>query len=701
MIWNKLKNIGLVLPAGMVMTCAAVSLTGKEPPDYISLIPEISATEMLAASGMEGVAGTASLKDTVAGAGLTTAGGMADSAGAEVMGTEALIGAGEIAGSSETGNSTAMASGSATAGITTGENQQTAHSESGNGSDTKAAGVAGTSGNRRSVGLPQAESSDTGYLDGTYRGTGDGFGGEMTVEVKVKDGRITSVRVLEHQETPAFLQSAMSLCGQIVSSQGTKVDTVSGATYSSKGIIGGARNALAKAVSGKRKEDSSTGVSKANSMRRSEEKPADSSTNQTTGNSGTESKNKTSDGNRKEKSSDGKNNKNNSGGKTNEKTSGGKTKEKISGGESKEKSSGTDDPKGNGSKRKDTDSGEKLVYKNGTYSGTGTGFSGKLKASVVVKKGKIESIEVVESSDDEVFLNRARQIIPEIIRNQNTEVDVISGATYSSGGILEAVEHALEKAYSTSSDHEEQTGETKNAGTRNTKNGGAKDTQSAGTKSNQNDAKKDTKNGGAGNNQNDAKKDTKNGGANSNKNGTETGIQSEGGTTKDTQKEGSKTKETKKDGKKNSENAENGRENTGNSESGTESPEEKETVPSVEKYLFADGTYKGTAVCTPDESEDFWEYCIDLEIIVKEDAIKEIRGVKGYGDNYLVSNTFFINTSLNGSGKKPGLTEQLLGLGRLEGVNALNRVDLVSGATCSSCAILDACRDALEKGWIK
>ena len=85
------------------------------------------------------------------------------------------------------------------------------------------------------------------YKDGTYTGTGKGFGGQMTVQVTIKDGKITQVKILNHKDGASYINRASSILSAIVAKQSTNVDTVSGATYSSVGIIQATRNALSKA----------------------------------------------------------------------------------------------------------------------------------------------------------------------------------------------------------------------------------------------------------------------------------------------------------------------------------------------------------------------------------------------------------------------------------------------------------------------
>ena len=83
-------------------------------------------------------------------------------------------------------------------------------------------------------------------------------------------------------------------------------------------------------------------------------------------------------------------------------------------------------------------------YKDGTYTGTGTGYSGKLTVQVTIKDGAISEIEITDTTDDKAYLSMATDVIDSIIEEQKTEgVDTVSGATYSSQGILEAVENAL------------------------------------------------------------------------------------------------------------------------------------------------------------------------------------------------------------------------------------------------------------------
>ena len=86
-------------------------------------------------------------------------------------------------------------------------------------------------------------------------------------------------------------------------------------------------------------------------------------------------------------------------------------------------------------------------YKDGTYTGEADGFGGTVAVEVTVKDGKIEAVEVTSAEkEDGAYLAMAEDIIPKIIEAQSAEVDTISGATFSSTGIKNATEQALEQA---------------------------------------------------------------------------------------------------------------------------------------------------------------------------------------------------------------------------------------------------------------
>lgn len=77
-----------------------------------------------------------------------------------------------------------------------------------------------------------------------YTGEGKGMGGTLTVEMTVEDGVITALDVVSHEDTPGICESAIEqVPAAIVANQSLAVDTVSGATVTSKAIIEAATNA--------------------------------------------------------------------------------------------------------------------------------------------------------------------------------------------------------------------------------------------------------------------------------------------------------------------------------------------------------------------------------------------------------------------------------------------------------------------------
>ena len=91
----------------------------------------------------------------------------------------------------------------------------------------------------------QAGESGGSYKDGTYQGTATGFGGDITVDVTIADGKIADVEILSaDKEDSAYLTMAKDIIPEIIDAQSADVDTISGATFSSTGI----KNATAQAL---------------------------------------------------------------------------------------------------------------------------------------------------------------------------------------------------------------------------------------------------------------------------------------------------------------------------------------------------------------------------------------------------------------------------------------------------------------------
>lgn len=86
---------------------------------------------------------------------------------------------------------------------------------------------------------------DGNYKDGVYIGNGKGNNGDITVEVVVEGGNIVSVTLKEHSETEGIYESAeKTVAAEIIRKQTADVDSVAGATNSSKGIMEAVSNAL-------------------------------------------------------------------------------------------------------------------------------------------------------------------------------------------------------------------------------------------------------------------------------------------------------------------------------------------------------------------------------------------------------------------------------------------------------------------------
>ena len=87
------------------------------------------------------------------------------------------------------------------------------------------------------------------------------------------------------------------------------------------------------------------------------------------------------------------------------------------------------------------------VYKDGTYTGEAEGYGGMIQVEVTLAGDEITSINVVSApGEDSAYLSQAESVINSVISAQSTDVDTVSGATFSSTGILNAVDEALGKA---------------------------------------------------------------------------------------------------------------------------------------------------------------------------------------------------------------------------------------------------------------
>lgn len=220
------------------------------------------------------------------------------------------------------------------------------------------------------------------YTDGTYKGSGNGFRGKTEVTVTVESGVITDITIDSYNDDKEFFQKAKSgVIADIIKSQTTDVDAVSGATFSSNGIIEAVKNALG--------EEISEAAEPATEQNKKQQKRIETTT---------EAFESTTEATTEAATSDD--------------------------------SSTAADTAGQ--------------FADGVYTGTGNGFRGATNVTVTVENGEITDITVNSYSDDQQFFSRAESgVISAIIKSQSTDVDAVSGATFSSNGIKEAVADAL------------------------------------------------------------------------------------------------------------------------------------------------------------------------------------------------------------------------------------------------------------------
>ena len=489
--------------------------------------------------------------------------------------------------------------------------------------------------------------------DGTYKGSANGYGGKVTVNVTVSKKTMTAIDVVSAPgETDSFFQRAKGVIDEMLTAQSTDVDVVSGATYSSNGIIGAVKNALF----------------------------------------GTESNNATAAAA----------NAGNAGGSA-------PSVSKVS---------------------------ESGTWKDGTYTGSGKGFGGTISVKVTVKDGKISAIDVTSASGETAsYFSKAKGIIPKMISGQTTNVDAASGATYSSNGIITAVRNALSKAETGKSSTKKKKkknkkNKKKNSGSNNNniaapaegyedgtytgsaacsgeqfkeysvtanvtiKNGKISAVEISSTAKGTNlkqfmsrDEVKNlpslivSKNGTSGvdavsgatysshaifNAVNDALSKAK-------KNSSSTEKKEETTTEKKEETTTEKKEETTTEKKEETTTEKKEETTTEKKEETTENPDEGKN--------YKNGTYKVSVSCEPDEDEDFDPYTISMDITIKKDKITEISNI--------TANTNSTNKAYTNDAKK-GMVSKIVANGNADGVNT------VSGATCSSKAIKDACQKAFN-----
>ena len=101
---------------------------------------------------------------------------------------------------------------------------------------------------QQAIAAEDTETVDSPYQDGVYEGEAQGYGGTVAVELTIENGKFADLTVVSaEKEDAAYFDAASSLLDTILEEQSTDVDTVSGATFSSNGIIHATEDALRKA----------------------------------------------------------------------------------------------------------------------------------------------------------------------------------------------------------------------------------------------------------------------------------------------------------------------------------------------------------------------------------------------------------------------------------------------------------------------
>ncbi|RGH16053.1 FMN-binding protein [Ruminococcus sp. AF12-5] len=523
----------------------------------------------------------------------------------------------------------------------------------------------------------QAVKGSFDLTDGVYKGTGTGYAGEITVAVQIKDKQIVAIDILSSSDDAAFFKRAQAVIDKIIEGQTLEVDTVSGATYSSRGIISAVKNALTG-----EKDSGTTGQSQSGSGA-----AAGSSTSVAVVEDPSAYKDGTYYGTGTGFGGTLKVKVEISGGKitsiqimenqdgseyiskasalintiiqnqsTNVDTVSGATYSSVgiiqavrnalsqaAVSTSGTTTSGEAGNAGNsGNQNQDTSAATgNFPYKEGIYYGTAEGYSGDVSVAVVIQEKSIKAILITETSDDEAFFQRAMGVVKNVLKTQSTEVDTVSGATYSSKGILGAIQNALKQAEKVTN------GETIEEKADTTQLEEAIKTAEALVQEEYTEVSWSV----LAVRLQDAKEMLETAG--------QTSVKQE---TVDKSVENLNLAIAQLEKKK--------------------SDQEEEV-----KTKYIDGTYEVSVPCKPDEDEDFAEYQLSMKVTIRNDKIVSITEIAGDGGS---ENDSYIKKAANGTSSKKGVVSQIITKGMPE------EIDTVSRATCSSNAIIDGCKKALE-----
>lgn len=505
--------------------------------------------------------------------------------------------------------------------------------------------------------------------DGVYKGTGTGYAGDITVSVQIKDKQIVAIDILSTSDDAAFFNRAKAVIDRIIEGQTLDVDTVSGATFSSNGIISAVKNALTgEKDSGETGQSQSGGTAAAGSTT-SVAQVEDASAYKDgtyygtgTGFGGTLKVQvdisggkiaaiqilENNDGSEYISKASSIINAIISSQSTNVDTVSGATYSSVGiiqavrDALSQAAVSGSD----NSSSNSNTNQSEKsdqatdvitgtVPYKEGIYYGTAEGYSGDVRVAVVIQEHTIKAILITDTSDDESFFNRAMDVVKNVIKKQNTDVDTVSGATYSSKGLINAIKNALKQAEKVTNGEstEEKIDTSKLA-----------------------DAIENVK-------QLDEAEYT----------------DATWAVLKIRLQEAEEAMEAKEQTA-----IDKALDNLNQAVILLEKKDSKDDDSSI----YINGTYTVTVPCEPDEDGDFDAYNLTMNVTIRDDKIVAITDIYGDGSS---SNNSYIKKAANGTSTKEGIVSKIINKG------LPNDIDAVSGATCSSDAIIAGCEKALEE----
>jgi fumarate reductase flavoprotein subunit len=95
----------------------------------------------------------------------------------------------------------------------------------------------------------------------------------------------------------------------------------------------------------------------------------------------------------------------------------------------------------------------RALYVPGVYEGMGEGYFGPVIVEVEVGSDAIIQVDVLQYSDTPGIGTQAfEELAGAVVDANSSDVDIVSGASYSSRGFLDAVEDALQKAALTQSE---------------------------------------------------------------------------------------------------------------------------------------------------------------------------------------------------------------------------------------------------------